>query len=67
MARVTGLCGKNKGGFREIELARNLLHLLCGEPNRLRQHGQLISTEARLGEYITNVITVIHSTLRVVV
>src|SRR4029453_17659353 len=48
-ARVTSLCRKYKRGLREIELARDLLHLLRREPNRLRQHGQLISTEARLG------------------
>jgi hypothetical protein len=61
---VTRLSWEYKRGLREIELTRDLLHLPRREPNRLRQDGQLISTEARLGEDITGVIAIFHSALR---
>jgi hypothetical protein len=58
--RVAGLRRKNERGLGEIELARDLLHLLRREPISLREYGQLISTEARVGEHITRVIAVFH-------
>ena len=65
VARVTRPPRKYKRGLREVELTRDLLHLLCREANRLGQHGQLISTEARLGENITSVVAVIHSAFQI--
>jgi len=59
--RVTGLGRKNERGLGEIELTRDLLHLLRRESICARQYGQLISTEARLGEHVTDVIAVLHS------
>src|SRR4029077_10650345 len=58
--RVAGLRRKNQRGLGEIELTRDLLHLLRREPISVRQYGQLISTEARVGEHITRVIAVLH-------
>ena len=62
---MTRLCRKYKRGLREVELTRDLLHLLCREANRLWQNGQLVSTEARLGEDVTDVIAVLHSAFQI--
>jgi hypothetical protein len=63
--RVTGLWRKNKRSLGEIELTRDLLHLLLRKALCLRQHRQLISTETRVGEHITDVITVLfHNAFR---
>jgi hypothetical protein len=63
MPRVTGLRRKNERGLGEIELTRDLLHLLCRKTVCVRQHSQLISTEARLGENVTGVIAILHGAL----
>jgi hypothetical protein len=55
---VTGLRRKYERGLEEVELTRDLLHLLCGKIVCMRQHSQLISAEAGLGEHITNVVAV---------
>ena len=66
MPRVSRFCRKYERRLGEIELTSDLLHLLARQAICLRQHGQLISTEARLGEHIADVITVFHNAFRTV-
>src|SRR5690242_16472662 len=57
---VSSFCRKHERGLGEIKLARDLLHLFLGEPLGLRQHRQLIPAKAPLGEYIADVVLVVH-------
>jgi hypothetical protein len=61
MSGVTRPGRKYECGLGEIELTRDLLHLLLRKSICLRNYGQLVSTETHLGKYITNVIAVFHA------
>ena len=41
---------KDEGAFREVELARNLLHLAVRQPIGFRQHGELVARKWALSE-----------------
>ena len=58
--RVTGARRKNERALGEIELARDLLHLIRLEPFGFWQHSQLIPAEASLRKHVADVISVFH-------
>src|SRR5947209_13043616 len=49
-ARVAPLRRKDERAFREVELARNLLHLPVRQPIGFRQHGELVARKWTLSE-----------------
>jgi hypothetical protein len=52
--------GQNESRFCEIELARDLLHAVCGNAGGFRQDGQLIAADWRWAEDVNDVIFVAH-------
>src|SRR5207249_9420588 len=60
LTRVPGFCRKDERTFGEVELACDLLHLTIGKAVRFGEHGQLISAEARLSKYVTDVVSIFH-------
>jgi hypothetical protein len=63
-ARMPLLRGEHEGSLGEIELTRDLLHLPVRQAVRLGQYGELIATEAGVGEDVTDVIAIRHPFLR---
>src|SRR5437867_1264680 len=61
--RMPSLRGEHKRGLREVELARDLLHLIVGQAVRTRQYGQGIPAEACLCKHVTWVISILHERL----
>jgi len=45
-----GFAGKNEGGFGEVGLAGEGLHLVCGKAACISEDGELIAFERALGE-----------------
>ena len=60
LTRVPGFCRKDERAFGEVELARDLLHLMLRKTARLRQDGQWIPAKTRLRKYITDVVSIFH-------
>ena len=60
VTRLTRLGGKHERGLGEVELARDLLHLLLRQAIGLRQHCERISAEARFREHVAGVVAVSH-------
>ena len=52
--RVTSTRRKNERALGEIELTRDLLHLIRREPFGFWQHSQLIPAEASFGKHVAD-------------
>ena len=61
--RMTGLRRKYERALGEVELPRDLLHLLVREASRVGQDRQWIPTEPRLGEHVTRVVAVVQDVI----
>jgi hypothetical protein len=60
VTRLAGFCRKDESALGEVELTCDLLHLMIRKAVRFGKHGQLISAEARLRKYVTDVVWVFH-------
>ena len=47
-----GVPGKNEGGFGEIHLPRQGLHLFCAETAAIKKYGERVAGESAVGEHI---------------
>ena len=59
-AGVTPLGRQHERALREVELARDLLHLPVGQALRLRQHRELVAAETRAGEHVADIVSIAH-------
>ena len=56
LTRVVGVLRRqDKGGFREVELPRDHLHLLIRKTFRFRKNRELVATKDPIGEYVHRV------------